>query len=234
MRAIFFIFLVIFQYLISVQATEVPKTTVLKSASPVATTNGVRQKIAQLFSDYNQRFANGRYVSNRDQIKTFNLKQDALFAELQKSGNLKKVLFITNDSDESLTVNLYVLFDEGNTLVGLFYEKSQYYDEEERSYLRFSTLPIIAEGLKFIPVNGSHALIVKGHYFTAEKGGTLQFNFLKDLNSNTWGALNLFLINRGQGWRLYNTQYQLLSEAYVTTWTSLFPPNGGVKDIQIK
>lgn len=192
------------------------------------------QQLNQLLLDYNKRFVNGKYVSDRKQIQDFNLKQDALATELKKSGNLKPVLFITNDFDDKLTVNLFAFIDENNNFIGFFYDKSNYYDEEERSYIRFSTIDMLTKGLNFVPVNGTHALVVKGHYFTPAQGGTLQFNFLKDLNAGSWGALNVFLLNRNQGWGLFNLQYQPVSRASVKTWSSVFPPNGGVSDIVIQ
>lgn len=201
---------------------------------PVKSTSVIRQQLNQLILDYNKRFVGGKYVSDKTSIRDFNTKQDAVAARLKQSGNLRRILFITNDHEENLTVNLYALIDENNKLTGLFYEKSYYFDEEERSYIRFSTIETVAQGLKFVAVNGTHALIVKGHYFTAEAGGTLQFNYLKDLKANLWGALNLFMVNRTQGWALYNTSYQVVTTASVATWSSLFPPNGGVRDILVQ
>lgn len=201
---------------------------VVVGAVPAAT---VAQRLNQLFSDYGKRFVNGKYVSNAKQIQDFNSKQDAFALAQKQSGNLKQILFITNDFEKDLIVKLYALVDEKSNLLALFYEKTSYYDEEGRSYLRFFPLPTLADGIKFVPVNGSHALIVKGHYFTPDKGGTLQFNYLKDLRSNSWGALNLFLINRGKGWGLFNLQYQPMQSANVKTWTSFL--NGGVSDIVI-
>lgn len=192
-----------------------------------------KQQLNQLFVEYGNRFMNGKYISDKRQIQDFNFKQESLAADLKRSGNLRPIFFITNDFNTDLTVNLFALTDEQNNLLGLFYEKSNYYDDEERSYLRFFSLTTVADGLKFVSVNGSHALIVKGHYFSPNKGGTLQFNYLKDLRNNSWGALNVFLLNRGQGWELFNLQYQPVKNANVKTWTSFFPPNGGVTDIVI-
>lgn len=204
------------------------------SQAPAKPKSVIRQQLNQLIVDYNRRFVGGKYISDKSSIRDFNLKQDAVASQLKQSGNLRKVLFITNDHEENLTVNLYALIDENNALTGLFYEKSYYFDEEERSYIRFSTIEALTQGLKFVAVNGTHALVVKGHYFTAAAGGTLQFNFLKDLKAKTWGAMNLFLINRTQGWALYNQSYQAITTASVTTWSSIFPPNGGVRDINVQ
>lgn len=193
-----------------------------------------RQQLNVLLTEYSKRYVNGKYVSNKNQIQSFNVIQDALAAELKKSGNLKQVLTVTNDYEKALTINLYAFIDEKNTFVGFFHEKSYYYDEEERSYLRFSTQQTIDQGLKFIPVNGSHAVIVKGHYFTPEKGGTVQVSYLKDLQENQWGAVNLFLLNRGNGWGFFNLQYAPVTKALVRAWSSIFPPNGGVREIVIQ
>ena len=193
-----------------------------------------RQQLNSLLTEYSKRFLNGKYVSNKNQIQSFNALQDALAAELKKSGNLKPVLTVTNDYEKALTINLYAFIDEKNTFVGFFHEKSYYYDEEERSYLRFSNQQAIDQGLKFIPVNGSHAVIVKGHYFTPEKGGTIQVSYLKDLQENQWGAVNLFLLNRGSGWSFFNLQYVAVTKAFVRAWSSIFPPNGGVREIVIQ
>lgn len=188
-------------------------------------------QLSQLFTDYNHRFSNGKYVSDQKQIQSFNLAQDNLVASFKSSGALRQILFIRNSYDTSLTVALYSLTDENNALLGFYYEKSNYADEEERSYLHFSTIKMIEAGIGFVPVNGSHALIVKGFYFKPDESATLQFNFLQNLKQNSWGHKNLFLLKKNNIWSLFSEQMAPVSQAHVDVWTSLFPPNGGVKDI---
>jgi hypothetical protein len=188
-------------------------------------------EISQLFTDYNQRFLNGKYVSDQHQIQSFNAEQDNLVAAFKSLGALRQILFIKNSYDPSLTVSLFSLTDENNNLLGFYYEKSTYVDEEERSYLRFSTIKMIETGIGFVPVNGSHALIVKGFYFKPSESATLQFNFMQNLKKNSWGHKNIFLLKKNNTWSLFSEQMSAISEAYVDVWTSLLPPNGGVKDI---
>lgn len=188
-------------------------------------------EISKLFADYNQRFSNGKYVSDKKQIQSFTVQQDSLVESFKSSGALTQLLFIRNSYDASLTVALYALTDENNNLLGFYYEKSTYVDEEEKSYLRFSTIKMIEAGIGFVPINGSHALIVKGFYVKPSESATLQFNFLQNLKQNSWGHKNLFLLKKNNIWSLFSEQLTPVSKAQVDVWTSLFPPNGGVKDI---
>jgi hypothetical protein len=188
----------------------------------------------QLFTDYNVRFVAGKYVSNSNQIRSFNLQQDALATDFKKSGGLQQVLLLTNDFDKSLSVKLYLLLDENNALFGVYYEKSSYYDEEERSYLRFKALNQLEAGLGFVSVNGTYALKVKGFYFKPNESATLQFAYLTDLKKNSVGSINLFILNRNNSWAIYNESYGIITQADVKTWSSFFPPNGGVKQIILR
>lgn len=189
------------------------------------------EQIGQLFSTYNQRFENGKYKSNSKQIKQFNLLQDNLAAQFKQNSALKKILYITNSYQQDLTVTLYALTNETNSLLGFYYEKSSYVDEEERSYLRFSTLKMAETGLNFVPVNGTHALIVKGFYITPESSMTLQFNYLENLKKNQWGTQNIFLLKKNNDWLLFTTEGKATTQAHIEVWTSIFPLNGGVKSV---
>lgn len=202
--------------------------------SSIASHATALEKLNSLFEEYNKRFASGHYVSDSSLIKAFNIKQDAMVAELKQSKNLQQVLFIQNSYDTALTVTVYTFSDEQNNLIGIYYDLSKYYDEETRSYLRFSHLEMVATGLNFVPVNGNYALIIKGFYFKPEAGGTLQFNYLKDLNKNSWGATNVFLIKKNNAWLLTDEKSTPVTLAYVKAWTSFFPPNGGVKEFILR
>jgi hypothetical protein len=173
-------------------------------------------------------------VSNSGQITQFNILQDSAAQQFKKDLALVPLLLITNDFDKSLSVQLYLLIDENNSLVGFFYEKSNYYDEEERSYLRFKLMPEIEKGLGFVSVNGIHALQVKGFYFKPETGGTLQFGYLTDLKAKSVSAVNLFIMKKNNAWGAYNELDQQIHQAEVKTWSSFFPPNGGVNQILLK
>lgn len=191
-------------------------------------------KLNLLFSEYNKRFTSGVYVSNQQQINSFNSQQDAFAADIKNTRGMQSALQITNDYDASLSVQLYLLFDDSLNLLGFYYEKSTYDSEEERSFLRLKLLADLEKGVGFVPVNGAHALTVKGFYFKPSTGGTLQFAYLTDLKNKSYAAVNIFVIKKDQAWGLYNEAYQPVSWADVITWTSFFPPNGGVKQVLLK
>jgi hypothetical protein len=207
-------------------------STLLVTSSAFATTTA--EGLNQLFVNYNKRFSTGSYVSNPQLMREFNLQQDGLVAELKKNSALKKLISITNDYDKSLSVQLYILVKEDNSMLGLYYEKSTYASEEERSYLRFKVLSDLEKGIGFISVNGSYALVVKGFYLKPEISATLQFNYLTDLRNNKISSLNVFIQKKNNSWALYNQNNQVIQAAEVKTWSSIFPPNGGVKQILLK
>lgn len=194
----------------------------------------VSEKINSLFAEYNNRFATGQYVADQSLIASFNVQQDALVAELKQTNNLQKILFIQNSYDSALTVTIFAITDEQNNLLGLYYDLSKYFDEETRSYLRFNVLSMLTAGLSFVPVNGNYALVVKGFYFQPTIGGTLQFNYLKDLKKKIFGTANIFLLKKNNAWLLTNEKSTPVTLAYIQAWTSFFPPNGGVKEFILR
>lgn len=188
-------------------------------------------QINDLFNNYRKRFSSGSYVANSQLAREFTLKQEALADTFKKTLALKPLLTITNDFDANLSVQLYIMINDDNTMMGFFYEKSSYADEEERSFLRFKLLSDLEKGLGFVSVRGIYALNVKGFYFKPATSGTLQFIYLTNLKNKTTAAINLFVIFKNGSWDLYNESYQAVRSAEVKTWSSFLPPNGGVKQI---
>lgn len=191
-------------------------------------------QLNQVFANYNKRFATGSYVKNAALAAEFTNAQEAFVAQLKAAKILKPILVITNDFDDSLVVTLFVLVDENNSLLAFYHEKSTYSSQEERSFLRFRTPATFEKGVGFIAIDGGYALNVKGFYFKPQTSATLQFNYLTNLKKKTTSALNLFLLKKNNSWDFYTEQYQLVRTADVKTWSSLFPPNGGVESVQLK
>lgn len=190
------------------------------------------EQLKQIFAEMSRRYTDGKYVTDNNLITEFNLKQDAMVSALKNNGGLKKVLFIKNDYRPQLTVTLYAFIDEEDRFLSVYWDKSEYYDEEERSYLRFANAPMLARGLKFVPLGGSHALVVNGLQFEAATGGTLQFNYLKDYQADAWGITNLPLLRKNNSWGIYNENLILVTEAMVKSWTGFF--NGGVSEFILR
>ncbi|GIL18614.1 MAG: hypothetical protein BroJett040_23650 [Oligoflexia bacterium] len=192
------------------------------------------EELRDLYADYNKRFDQfGRYRSDEQQIHNFNLKQDAFVERWKALGAMNEVLLVENDYQKDLWVRLNVLQDEMGNLIGFFYEKGKYYDDEERSYLRAISLNALVKGIGFVPVMKAPALVVKGFYFAPEVGGTLQFQYLQDFSANSWGVAHLFCRKINGMWILQDEKYQQIRRAFIRTWTRWLPPNGGVRDIQL-
>ena len=191
-------------------------------------------ELNQVFANYNKRFATGVYVKNPALATEFTTVQENFAAKLKASQILKPILVIRNDYDTSLVVTLYVLMDEQNNLLALYHEKSTYNSAEERSFLRFRLPAAFEKGVGFIAIDGGYALNVKGFYFKPDTSATIQFNYLTDLRNKTTSTINLFLLKKNNTWDFYTEKYQLVRSADVQTWSSIFPPNGGVKAISLK
>lgn len=191
-------------------------------------------ELNQVFANYKKRFASGAYLKNSALATEFTAVQENFAAKMKASQALKPLLVIRNDYDTSLVVTLYVLMDEENNLVAFYHEKSTYYSAEERSFLRFRLPAAFEKGVGFIPIDNGYALNVKGFYFKPDTSATIQFNYVTDLRNNTTSAINLFLLKKNNTWDFYNEKYQIIGLAEVQTWTSIFPPNGGVKAISLK
>ncbi len=191
-------------------------------------------ELNQVFANYNKRFATGTYVKNPALATEFTNIQESFAAKLKASQALKPILVIRNDYDSSLVVTLYALMNEQNNLVALYHEKSTYNSNEERSFLRFRLPAAFEKGVGFIAIDGGYALNVKGFYFKPDASATIQFNYVTDLRNKTTSTINLFLLKKNNTWDFYNEKYQVVRSADVQTWTSLFPPNGGVKSISLK
>lgn len=187
-----------------------------------------------VFANYNKRFATGAYVKNPAFANEFTLAQENFAAKMKASNALKPILVIKNNYDSSLVVTLYVLMDEKNNLVSLYHEKSNYSSSEERSFLRFRLPAAFEKGVGFIAIDGGYALNVKSFYFKPDTSATIQFNYITDLRNKKVSTLNLFLLKKNNTWDFYSEKYQLVRSVDVQTWTSLFPPNGGVKAITLK
>lgn len=191
-------------------------------------------ELSHIFSQYGERFVDGKYNPDVKKATAFTELQETFVSRMKSEGALTPLLTVTNSFNTSLWVKLWAHKDEKNHLLSIYWEKSKYFDAEERSYLRFLTFQRVSEGVKFIPVLKSHALHVKGYYLNREKGGTLQFIFLQNLKNNSWMKKDLFLLFQDNTWKLFNTNMKAVASAHVEVWTSLFPPNGGVQDVLIK
>jgi len=191
-------------------------------------------ELNQVFANYNKRFATGAYVKNSALATEFTAVQESFVAKLKASQVLKPLLVIRNDYDSSLVVTLYILMDEQNNLLALYHEKSSYNSIEERSFLRFRLPAAFEKGVGFIAIDGGYALNVKGFYFKPESSATIQFNYITDLRNKTTSTINLFLLKKNNTWDFYTEKYQIVRSADVQTWSSIFPPNGGVKAISLK
>jgi hypothetical protein len=191
-------------------------------------------ELNQVFANYNKRFATGAYVKNPALATEFTTVQENFAAKLKTSQALKPILVIRNDYDSSLVVTLFVLVNEAGNLLALYHEKSTYGSVEERSFLRFRLPAAFEKGVGFIAIDGGYALNVKGFYFKPDTSATIQFNYITDLRNKTTGTINLFLLKKNNTWDFYTEKHQLVRSADVQTWSSFFPPNGGVKAISLK
>lgn len=189
------------------------------------------QKLNSLYSLYAERFNSGKYVSSPEQISSFNKAQDNLKNEMLSAGALKKTVVVHNDYETDLVISLYTLSSEDGKLLALYREKSKYYDEEERSFLRFTSLDRLSDGIQFIRLNEGYAIQLKGFYFNPTTGGTLRINYLTNLNQNKFSALDLFVVKGVSGWQFVTSESKSVNEIFVKTWKSIFPPNGGVKEL---
>lgn len=188
------------------------------------------EKLNLLFQKYSERFDSGKYVSRPEQIASFNKAQDYLRDEMLATGALKKILTVNNDYEKDLVVSVYAFSDERGNLLALYREKSKYYDDEERSFLRFTALERLSDGIRFIRLNSGYAVELKGYYFNSQSGGTLRVNYLTNLNQNTFSYLDLFVV-KNKDWEFVTSDKKSVSGILVKTWKSLFPPNGGVKEL---
>ncbi|MBC7421110.1 MAG: hypothetical protein H7328_10315, partial [Bdellovibrio sp.] len=57
-------------------------------------------------------------------------------------------------------------------------------------------------------------------------------SFLKDYRDQTWGWVNLPLLNKNNSWNIYTEQSLLITTAMVKSWTGFL--NGGVKEFILK
>lgn len=202
--------------------------------SAVASAAFPTRQLNQLFSDYNKRFVDGSYVKNTQQIQMFTKQQESLAAQLKASQSLRKVLVINNDITSALVITLYALVDDKNSLVGIYYEKSAYLSDNDKSFLRFRLISHLKDGLGFISVNGSHALTVKGHGIPTDGSAKIQFIFLTDAQSKQTSTVHLHLRRNNNAWNFFATNNRPASLAKVHTWTTLSPVNGGVRRITLE
>ncbi len=189
-------------------------------------------QLIEIFNQFNRRYTSGHYVADVGLANDFTAKQEAMVNGLKKSGGLKKILTIENDYLVDLNITAYAMLDEQNRFIAIYWDKSKYTSEEERSFLRFASIDLFSKGLPFVPISGTHAVVVKGFHFNSYEGGTLQFIYLKDFQHKTMGTINLFLLIKNKAWGIYSEQQVPVTSCMVKTWTGFL--NGGVKEIILK
>ena len=189
------------------------------------------QKLAFLNNEYAKRFSSGKYISNPEQIISFNKLQDNFRNEMFSNGSLKRILVFRNDYETDLMITLFALSKEDGSLLAIYREKSKYYDDEERSFLRFTGLNSLSDGIQFIRLNKGYAIQLKGYYFKPQTGGTLRIQYLTNMNQNTFSSLDLFLQKNTGAWGFSTVDKKIIKEMFVKTWKNIFPPNGGVKEL---
>lgn len=198
--------------------------------------SGSRQaQLNELYAVYNQRFdSSGKYHADPRKAEEFIKAQEAFVAKMVSEGALQQILVVENNYDAKLWVRLFVLQDENQKILTVYWDQGKYTDREVESYLRFRNLQALAEGLKFVPVFDTHAINIKGYYLAAETGGSLQFVYALNAKNKQYAAKNAFLLKEQNRWVLKTEDKKIVTKARLDVWTQWLPPNGGVKSIEFQ
>jgi len=168
----------------------------------LANSDKVEKDYYQLINLYRQRFDhNNKY--HRDDEKGFEFikAQESFQSKWTKEGYLHQLLFISNSHSKNIWVRIFVLENEQRELIAIYWDQSQYHDEEVRSYFRFRTADQLKQGLNFISLFDNYAVQVRSLEWHARNGAKLDFSFAKNLKTNVRSAQTL-LLQRDSEWHL--------------------------------
>lgn len=194
------------------------------------------QALTELYQIYNQRFdSQGKYRANPRLAEQFTLAQEGFAKKMKDEGALQEILFVENSFNKDLWVRLYVFQDESGRLLTIYWEQGQYQDAEVRSFLRFRNLRELEQGLRYVPVLSTYAVIFKGTALSEVHGGSVQIEYSTNLRQNITEKVDMVLFRGREGrWILHSPLGQLVNRAWLDIWIQFLPPNGGVRSIQLK
>ncbi|MFN7453863.1 MAG: hypothetical protein ACK5RO_04305, partial [Pseudobdellovibrionaceae bacterium] len=195
------------------------------------------ERVNQLYALYNQRFdAQGNFVENRQQTRSFIQAQDRLIAEFRLEGAIQSGMIVRNSFKEKVWVQVDFVIHEDGSLLGLIYERGEYNSELAKSILRIRSIEGIKQGETFVEILETAAVSVKAKdSFENRGGGLIDLHYVTNLKEKKYALLNVEARRIGpQQWIFVDPPMNtVLKQIDLEIWFGLFPPNGGVEKVKL-
>ncbi len=195
-----------------------------------------KARMMRLLKIHNLRFDQaGQYIDSGEMTARFDAEQDRFISEMRNEHAMQPFLWVGNDMAKNDFIRTSILLSEQSEVLALVIEKADYKDQFYRSILRVFSVENLVDSQVMIGIKETPAFLGKLRLTADPNQIDLKISVVENLRQAKYRDLSLQLLRSADGvWSAIDLLNQkIVKKMYLTTWMGIFPPNGGVKDLQM-